>query len=319
MSTTENRARTASPDTEVAALRAKAGYHFAIASLLLVVVGTFQFRLGAHRVPDGRDKTNLLRATELASIAVPRRRRLDLIGLSPNRLQAWRRRRLQRKLDGHSTCPKQRPSRLAPEEVQQIKRHVLAPGLRHMSLPCRRPSCSALRTGLRHLFHVAPIDARARLAATPNRVHPPRPAVRIRARAPDEWWHLDVTVIRLRNGAEVYLHAVHAVMDNHRSSSSAGIHVHEDADVHLLTDSGIENVNQVVDGFLAPLPIRCVLAQVEIAESNSMIEAFWKSLRRQWLYLIDWNPPRADGSSSTSHLSAQRRGTPLRPRWPNTG
>ncbi len=59
----------------------------------------------------------------------------------------------------------------------------------------------------------------------------------------------------------------------------------EDADVHLLTDSGVENVNRVVDDFLAPLPIRRVLAQVEIAESNSMIEAFWKSLRHQWLYL----------------------------------
>ena len=59
----------------------------------------------------------------------------------------------------------------------------------------------------------------------------------------------------------------------------------EDADVHLLTDSGVENVNRVVDDFLAPLPIRRVLAQVEIAESNSMVEAFWKSLRHQWLYL----------------------------------
>ena len=28
-----------------------------------------------------------------------------------------------------------------------------------------------------------------------------------------------------------------------------------------------------------------MLAQVEVAESNSMIEAFWRSLRHQWLYL----------------------------------
>jgi hypothetical protein len=31
--------------------------------------------------------------------------------------------------------------------------------------------------------------------------------------------------------------------------------------------------------------IRRVLAQVEVSFSNSMIEAFWRSLRHQWLYL----------------------------------
>ena len=31
--------------------------------------------------------------------------------------------------------------------------------------------------------------------------------------------------------------------------------------------------------------IKRVLAQVEVAESNLMFEAFWRSLRHQWLYL----------------------------------
>ena len=31
--------------------------------------------------------------------------------------------------------------------------------------------------------------------------------------------------------------------------------------------------------------IKRVLAQVEVLESNSMIEAFWRSLRHQWRYL----------------------------------
>ncbi|MCH9684533.1 MAG: DDE-type integrase/transposase/recombinase [Deltaproteobacteria bacterium] len=48
--------------------------------------------------------------------------------------------------------------------------------------------------------------------------------------------------------------------------------------VSLMTDSGIETV----DDLLAASPLRRVLAQVEIPESNSMIEAFWKSLRHQW-------------------------------------
>lgn len=55
--------------------------------------------------------------------------------------------------------------------------------------------------------------------------------------------------------------------------------------VKLMTDSGVENINQTVDELLAGSPIRRVLAQVEIPESNSMLEAFWRSLRHQWLYL----------------------------------
>lgn len=59
----------------------------------------------------------------------------------------------------------------------------------------------------------------------------------------------------------------------------------DDEEVQLMTDSGVENVNEAVDGFLAASSTRRVLAQVEVSESNSLIEAFWKSLRHQWLYL----------------------------------
>jgi len=48
----------------------------------------------------------------------------------------------------------------------------------------------------------------------------------------------------------------------------------DDDEVRLMTDSGVENVNEAVDGFLAASPIRRVPAQVEVSESNSLIEAF---------------------------------------------
>ena len=52
-----------------------------------------------------------------------------------------------------------------------------------------------------------------------------------------------------------------------------------------MADSGVENVNDHVDEFLEGSPLRMVLARVEISQSNSMIEAFWRSLRHGWLYL----------------------------------
>ena len=53
----------------------------------------------------------------------------------------------------------------------------------------------------------------------------------------------------------------------------------------LYADSGIENVNGVVDATLSSACLERVLAQVDVTSSNSMIEAFWRSLKHQWLYL----------------------------------
>ena len=52
-----------------------------------------------------------------------------------------------------------------------------------------------------------------------------------------------------------------------------------------MTDSGTENVNGNVDALLDAEGLRRILAQVEVSFSNSMIEAFWRSLRHAWLYL----------------------------------
>jgi putative transposase len=53
----------------------------------------------------------------------------------------------------------------------------------------------------------------------------------------------------------------------------------------VVTDSGTENVNGNVDALFDHEGWRRVLAQVEVSFSNSMIEAFWRSLRHGWLYL----------------------------------
>ncbi|MFH0901772.1 MAG: integrase core domain-containing protein, partial [Pseudomonadota bacterium] len=47
----------------------------------------------------------------------------------------------------------------------------------------------------------------------------------------------------------------------------------------------VENINGTVDEWLNTSALQRVLAQVEIEFSNSIIEAFWRSLRHGWLYL----------------------------------
>lgn len=45
------------------------------------------------------------------------------------------------------------------------------------------------------------------------------------------------------------------------------------------------STNRTVDGLFDPGQLRRVLAQVDVTFSNSLIEAWWRSLKHQWLYL----------------------------------
>jgi transposase InsO family protein len=199
------------------------------------------------------------------------------------------------------------PSQLTCAEVATVKDMVLDPGLRHMSL--RTLSLFAQRTGKVY----ASITTWARLVRDHGwrrprmRVHPAKPTLGVRANRPNEYWHIDVTVIKLLDGTKTYLHAV---IDNYSRKIlawtlaarldpvttcqvlvAAGRHLVEkplepgDTCPTVVADSGVENVNRAVDATLTSAKLRRVLAQVEVAYSNSVIEAWWRSLKHQWLYL----------------------------------
>ena len=53
----------------------------------------------------------------------------------------------------------------------------------------------------------------------------------------------------------------------------------------VLADAGVENVNAHVDELITTGVLRRVLAFTELKFSNSMIEAWWRSLKHQWLFL----------------------------------
>ena len=89
-----------------------------------------------------------------------------------------------------------------------------------------------------------------------NRVYPAKPKVGIRATKPNQYWHIDVTVIRLLDGTKVFLHGV---IDNfsrrilawricERLSPTTTVAVLREAAAGvgikptLVADSGVENV-----------------------------------------------------------------------------
>jgi putative transposase len=133
-------------------------------------------------------------------------------------------------------------------------------------------------------------------------VHPESPREGIRATRPDEIWHIDTTIVRLVDGTRAY---VHAVIDNYSRRIlswrladrfdpgvsavllvEAGRRLDAKSDPPmLLADAGVENRNGDVDALISAGRLRRVLALTEISFSNSLIEAWWRSLKHQWLFL----------------------------------
>ena len=124
----------------------------------------------------------------------------------------------------------------------------------------------------------------------------------IRASRPNEYWHVDTTVIRLLDGSRAY---VQAVIDNfsrkilawrvsERFEPGNTLAVLLDASRHvmqsgapptLLADGGVENFNAGVDDLIDSGALRRLSAMTDISVSNSFIESWWWVLKHQWLYL----------------------------------
>jgi putative transposase len=122
------------------------------------------------------------------------------------------------------------------------------------------------------------------------------------ARRANEMWHIDTTVIRLLGGTRTCLHAVidnlsrrilaWRVVDTFAPVNSVTVLLEasraaapSDTTRVVLADAGVENVNARVDVLIQSGVLRRLLAFAELEFSNSTIEAWWRSLQHQWLFL----------------------------------
>jgi putative transposase len=272
----------------------------AVVRLLLALLRVSRFRLAGDRLPQGEDKATLLRAITGAQSALPLASILSVLRLPASRYHAWRRADKTCGLQDRSSCPRTSPGQLTAVEIGTIKDMVLDPEHRH--IPLSTLCLYAQRIG--KVF--ASVTTWAKLVRERGwrrprtRVHPAKPTVGVRATRPNEYWHIDVTILRLLDGTTAY---VHAIIDNYsrkilawlvadRLQPAANVLVAGSnfldptvTPTTVVADSGVENVNAVVDATLVAACLHRVLAQVEVTFSNSMIEAFWRSLKHQWLFL----------------------------------
>jgi transposase InsO family protein len=287
---------------EVLTLRRRVQKLAALLRFALVLLRVSGFTLSGERLLDGRDKLRILRAIDQARAGIPLRALLRLLRLSPSRFHAWRRRRTACALDDQSSCPRTSPHRLTPSEVRVIEDMVTSPEYRHVPTGTLAVLAQRLGTVWASASTWYRLVRRFAWRRPRLRVHPVKPKIGLRTTRPNEMWHIDTTVIRLLDGTRAYLHAV---IDNFSRRILAWRVAETFAPVNsvavlldagraatpsvtapvVLADAGVENVNAQVDELIITGVLRRVLAFTELRFSNSMIEAWWRSLKHQWLFL----------------------------------
>ncbi len=193
---------------EILTLRARVQKLSAIIRLLLVLIRVLGIRLDQTRLPEGAAKTRLLRAIDRSKDSLSLKGALKVLGLSPSRYHLWRKIEPHCGLDDQVSCPRSIPSRLTADEILAIKDMAESPDYRHV--PTGRLAILAQRLGK---VFVSPTTwyklIRERGWRRPRqRLHPATPKQSVRASRPDEFWHLDTTIIKLLDHTKIYLHAV---------------------------------------------------------------------------------------------------------------
>jgi putative transposase len=285
----------------------------AVLRLLLALVRVTGCRLTAERLPTGKAKSDILRAVAAARKTLSLGSTVRVLGLSLSRYHAWRRAERACDLTDRSSCPRTLPGQLTARETATTHEMVTADEYRHV--PTTTLAVLAQRLG--RVF--ASASTWSRLVRTRGwrrprtRVYPAKPKVGLRATEPNQYWHIDVTVIRLLDGTKLYLHAV---LDNF-SRRILAWHLAEKLSplttcnmlaeaakllptpppaVAVIADSGVENVNSTVDDALGSGPLRRVLAQIDIVESNSLVEGMVALFAASMIVL---EHPRHGGSRAT--------------------
>lgn len=136
-----------------------------------------------------------------------------------------------------------------------------------------------------------------------KRIHPEKPKIGIRASLPNEIWHLDLSVVRLTDDTKAY---IQIIIDNYSRyilgrqvmSQISGEGTGELIKVALkeslrlgklntpevIVDGGTENINEKVNSLITSGSITRKIAQIEISESNSMVEALFRSSKHNYLF-----------------------------------
>ena len=190
--------------SQLSALNAKHG-------LVSTTIKIFGFQIQYKRLPSSEAKNEILTAIKKASDYISLQACLAAIGLTAARYHHWVKRQIACMLDDQSSCPRVSPSKLLTTEIVKIKELFTAKEFAHYSMAAL--SWLAKKTGevVASPSTWSRVIRQLGLKRNRIRIYPAKPKLGIRASAPGQIWHLDLTILRLQDGSRAF---VQAVIDN---------------------------------------------------------------------------------------------------------
>jgi putative transposase len=231
---------------------------------------------------------------------------LSTLGLTRSRYKRWRRQGTKCTSSPTHSCVKVNPGSLTPREIRVMGSYYNSE--RYSHFPIKSLFLLAKRQGklfcaysswLKYI-HLLKWDRPGR-----KKKRKPRRRVGVRAKRPNEIWHLDFTIVKLPDRTKIY---IQAVIDNfsryvlawHVSRKYSGIRTtrlirralqnsyaakgFKIPEVYV--DGGSENNNTEVDRLVSEKIIHKTIAQCDVSYSNSMVETLFRSLKQNHLHHI---------------------------------
>ncbi len=286
-------------------LAARADAIAAEKTLVIKTITIFGFQIQYQRLPSAESKSEILAAIKGAASIIPLVTCLELIGLSTARYRAWIKRQVKCLLLDQVSCPRVSPTKLTTAEVAKIKSLYTSSDFAHYSMMSL--SWLAKKTGevMASASTWSRVVRQYGLSRNQIRIYPSRPKVGIRASAPGQIWHLDLTILRLQDGTKAF---VQCVIDNFsryvlawkvspdygglrtkelllaaiKKADELGLNVMPD----VFVDSGVENLNEHVHALVSSNLIKRTIAQIDIEFSNSMIAMLFHRMKHRYLFTI---------------------------------
>lgn len=284
--------------SQIAALKTKE-------QLNCITKKVFGCEIQFRRLPSEDSKKTLLAAIAKAMEILSLRECLITIGMSFQRFRLWKKREVKCELRDHLSCPRISPTKMLPSEIRTIGELLSNSVFNHLSVTALSILAKRTRTVMASLSTWHRVNRENGLKRSYKRIYPAKPMVGVRAALPFQIWHMDLTIIRLENGTRAF---IQCVIDNYSrfvlawqvTQEYGGIRTKEllinaiskakelglKIVPNVYVDAGCENINDQVDLLISSGLLTRTIAQIDVIQSNSMIEALFRRLKHFYLYFI---------------------------------
>jgi transposase InsO family protein len=275
-----------------------------VTKLLKDVVEILGYKLRWKHISDALMRDKILDAMEIAMSDARRECCLEILDLSLSRYKRWRRERRGCGLPEVKICPKgARLNQLTFEEIQVMREFVTSKEYAHF--PIRSLHFFAKRNGSLYCTYSTwrkYIDQYGWKRPRKKRMKKIE-REGIRAKSPNEIWHLDVSYFILPSGKKCFIQAIidnysryvlaWQVLESYDGSKTAALLENaltrsrfpaKGETLRLIVDGGGENKGKSVEKLESSGHFKKQVARFEISFSNSMVEALFRSLKHNYLY-----------------------------------